>query len=103
MFRIADPWLRHDWLPSAGRAVRLVVAGREPPMLEWAVERGRLGGLEVLPLGPLGDDDVDALLRVAGVDEPDAVAARRKVGAGHPLALRLAVESWLAGGDLPAA
>jgi hypothetical protein len=103
LFRIADPWLRHDWLPSAGRAVRLVVAGREPPMLEWAVERGRLGGLEVLPLGPLGDDEVDELLRAAGVDEPDAVAAIRKVGAGHPLALRLAVESWLAGGDLPAA
>jgi hypothetical protein len=103
LFRIADPWLRHDWLPGAGRAVRLVVAGREPPMLEWAVERGRLGGLEVLPLGPLGDDEVDELLRAAGVDAPAAAAAIRRVGAGHPLALRLAVESWLAGGDLPAA
>jgi hypothetical protein len=103
LFRIADPWLRHDWLPGAGRGVRLVVAGREPPMLEWAVERGRLGGLEVLPLGPLGDDEVDELLHLAGVDAPDAVAAIRRVGAGHPLALRLAVESWLAGGDLPAA
>jgi len=50
VFRIADPWLRHELLPRLGTSVRVVVAGREPPMLEWAIERGQLGGLEVLPL-----------------------------------------------------
>ena len=52
VFRIADPWLRHELLPALGPSIRVVVAGREPPMLEWAIERGQIGGLEVLPLGP---------------------------------------------------
>ena len=43
MFRLADPWLRHELLPELGPGVRVVVAGREPPMLEWSVERGQLG------------------------------------------------------------
>ena len=44
VFRIADPWLRNELLPLLGATARVIVAGREPPMLEWAVERGRYGG-----------------------------------------------------------
>lgn len=100
VFRIADPWLRNELLPMLGVAARVVVAGREPPMLEWATERGRYGGLEVVPLGPLDEPSVDELLRKARV--PDAVAASMKrLCCGHPLALRLAIEAQLAGGELP--
>src|SRR3982751_5097197 len=33
MFRIADPWLRHELLPSLSTDVRFVIAGRERPTL----------------------------------------------------------------------
>jgi hypothetical protein len=103
MFRIADPWLRHELLPTLGPDVRVVVAGREPPMLEWAIERGQLGGLEILPLGRLDDESVQTILASAGVvDEPEAARIAR-VSRGHPLALRLALEARLAGGQVPEA
>ncbi len=103
LFRIADPWLRHELLPALGPAVRVVVAGREPPMLEWAVERGQLGGLEVLPLGRLDDDSVETIMRTAGVEDGPAAIEIARVSRGHPLALRLALEARLAGGEMPEA
>jgi len=103
VFRLADPWLRHELLPALGPGVRVVVAGREPPMLEWAVERGQLGGLEVLPLGRLDDDSVRAFVRSAGVEDGPAAAEIARVSRGHPLALRLALEARLAGGEMPEA
>jgi hypothetical protein len=103
VFRLADPWLRHELLPALGPAVRVVVAGREPPMLEWAVERGQLGGLEVLPLGRLDDDSVQAIVLGAGVEDGAAATEIARVSRGHPLALRLALEARLAGGEMPEA
>ncbi len=100
VFRIADPWLRTELLPMLGAGARVVVAGREPPMLEWAIERGRYGGLEVVPLGALDEPSVDVLLGRA--DVPDgAASAMKRLCCGHPLALRLAIEARLAGGELP--
>ena len=103
VFRLADPWLRHELLPALGPEVRVVVAGREPPMLEWAVERGQLGGLEVLPLGRLDDESVETIVRGAGVEDGAAASAIVRVSRGHPLALRLALEARLAGGEMPEA
>ena len=103
MFRIADPWLRHELLPALGPGVRVVVAGREPPMLEWAVERGQLGGLEVLPLGRLDEDSVQTIVRTAGFEDGPAATEIARVSRGHPLALRLALEARLAGGEMPEA
>jgi hypothetical protein len=100
VFRLTDPWLRHELLPALGPAVSVVVAGREPPMLEWAVERGQLGGLEVLPLGRLDDDSVQAIVRGAGVADGAAATEIARVSRGHPLALRLALEARLAGGEI---
>lgn len=100
VFRIADPWFRNELLPMLGDTVRVVVAGRDPPMLEWAIERGRYGGLEVVPLGPLDEPSVDELLGKA--DVPAIVAtSMKRLCCGHPLALRLAIEARLAGGELP--
>ena len=100
VFRIADPWFRSELLPMLGASVRVVVAGRDPPMLEWAVERGRFGGLEVVPLGPLDEPSVDELLSRAAVPDVDT-AHMKRLCSGHPLALRLAIEARLAGGELP--
>jgi hypothetical protein len=101
MFRLADPWLRHELLPALGPRVRVVVAGREPPMLEWSIERGQLGGLEVLPLGRLDDESVQTIVRTAGIEAGPAATQIVRVSRGHPLALRLALEARLAGGDMP--
>lgn len=100
LFRIADPWLRRELLAALGPSVSVVVAGREPPMLEWTMERGQFGGLEVLPLGPLDDHSVDMIIRAAGVDEATAAQVNR-IARGHPLALRLALEACLYGVELP--
>src|SRR5262249_25638083 len=70
-------------------------------MLEWAVERGQLGGLEVLPLGRLDDDSVHMVIRTAGVEDGRAAREIARVSRGHPLALRLALEAHLAGGEGP--
>ena len=72
-------------------------------MLEWAVERGQLGGLEVLPLGRLDDDSVQTIVRSAGVEDGPAATEIARVSRGHPLALRLALEAHLAGGEMPEA
>jgi len=96
VFRIADPWLRHELVPALGSAVRFVIAGRDAPMLEWSTERGRLGGIHVVPLGPLLEDDAASFLESVGVG-PDRVHDIVRIAAGHPLALRLAAEADLAG------
>jgi hypothetical protein len=95
MFRIADPWLRHELVPSSSTELRFVIAGRDAPMLEWSTERGRVGGLEVLPLVGLTDDAAQAFLADANVaqDHADMIC---RVARGHPLSLRLAAEADLA-------
>lgn len=103
VFRIADPWLRNELLPALGSSVRVVVAGREPPMLEWATQRGEYGGFEVLPLGPLDARSVESLLCSAGLADHATTNAIAGLCRGHPLALRLAIEARIAGGALPVA
>jgi hypothetical protein len=95
MFRIADPWLRHELVPSLSTEVRFVIAGRDAPMLEWSTEKGRLGGLVILPLSGLTDEAVRAFLAEADVDDDHAEMICR-IARGHPLSLRLAVEADVA-------
>jgi hypothetical protein len=95
MFRIADPWLRHELVPSSSTDLRFVIAGRDPPMLEWSTERGRVGGLEILPLLGLTDEAARAFLVDADVarDHVDMIC---RIARGHPLSLRLAAEADVA-------
>jgi hypothetical protein len=95
MFRIADPWLRHDLVPSLSTDVRFVIAGRDAPMLEWSTERGRVGGIEILPLVGLTDEAARAFLADANVAE-DHVDMICRLARGHPLSLRLAAEADVA-------
>ncbi len=95
MFRIADPWLRHELVPSLPTDVRFVIAGRDAPMLEWSTERGRVGGLEILPLAGLTDEAASAFLADANVDVDHAQLICR-MARGHPLSLRLAAEADVA-------
>jgi hypothetical protein len=95
MFRIADPWLRHELVPSLSTDLRFVIAGRDAPMLEWSTERGRVGGLEILPLVGLTDEAARAFLADANVadDHADMIC---RIARGHPLSLRLAAEADVA-------
>src|ERR1044072_6880193 len=95
MFRIADPWLRHELLPSLPAELRFVIAGRDAPMLEWSTERGRVGGLEILPLVGLTDEAAHAFLADANV-APDHADMICRIARGHPLSLRLAAEADVA-------
>ena len=95
MFRIADPWLRHELVPSLSTDLRFVIAGRDAPMLEWSTERGRVGGLEILPLVGLTDEAAHAFLAEADVAEDHADMICR-IARGHPLSLRLAAEADVA-------
>jgi hypothetical protein len=95
VFRIADPWLRHELVPSSSTGLRFVIAGRDPPMLEWSTERGRVGGLEILPLLGLTDEAARTFLVDADVarDHVDMIC---RIARGHPLSLRLAAEADVA-------
>ena len=95
LFRIADPWLRHELVPSLSTELRFVIAGRDAPMLEWSTQRGRLGGLEILPLVGLSDEAARAFLAEADVadDHADMIC---RIARGHPLSLRLAAEAEVA-------
>ena len=95
VFRIADPWLRHELVPSMATELRFVIAGRDAPMLEWSTERGRMGGLEILPLIGLSDEAALAFLADANVAEDHAGMICR-IARGHPLSLRLAAEADVA-------
>jgi hypothetical protein len=95
VFRIADPWLRHELVPSLSTDVRFVIAGRDAPMLEWSTERGRVGGLEILPLVGLTDEAAHAFLADANVPQDHAEMICR-MARGHPLSLRLAAEADVA-------
>jgi hypothetical protein len=95
MFRITDPWLRHELVPSLSTELRFVIAGRDAPMLEWSTERGRVGGLEILPLVGLTDEAAQAFLADANVAE-DHAAMICRIARGHPLSLRLAAEADVA-------
>jgi hypothetical protein len=95
MFRIADPWLRHELVPSLSAELRFVIAGRDAPMLEWSTERGRVGGLEILPLVGLTDEAAQGFLADANVAGNHAEMICR-IARGHPLSLRLAAEADVA-------
>ncbi len=95
VFRIADPWLRRELVPSLSTELRFVIAGRDAPMLEWSTERGRVGGLEILPLLGLTDAAARAFLADANVTDDHAEMICR-MARGHPLSLRLAAEADVA-------
>ena len=95
--RLLDPWLRQTFVPTVTDNVRMVLAGREPPMSGWP---SALGGLfRSLPLGSLSGDHAEELLRRAGVERADATRINR-LARGHPLSLKLAASALAERPDL---
>src|SRR5437773_196299 len=89
VFRFLDTWLRETFLPSLGANVRLVLAGREPPVTDWLASARWHALVRSVALEPLGDAPALELLSRNGVGEREALHINRFVH-GHPLALQLA-------------
>ena len=74
-------------MPALPDNVRLVVAGREPPMAGWPMALGRR--FRSLPLGNLPRAEAEVLLRRDGVTGDD-IERINWLARGHPLSLRMA-------------
>ena len=96
VFRISDTWLRSVFAPVLDDRVRVVIAGREPPLAGWFDARGAASAFRSLMLGPLQDEDALEVLRLAGVSQQDARAVNR-IARGHPLALQVAAAAITGG------
>ena len=89
VLRLVDTWLRQVLVPALPDNVRLVIAGREPPVAGWLTAPELSGAVENRALGPLEHSDAIDLLVSSGV-APAAAESLERVTRGHPLALRLA-------------
>ncbi len=97
VLRPLDLWLQQTFVPALTDTVRVVVAGREPPMAGWSLAMGQL--FRGLPLGNLPRDDAETLLRQDGVAGDDLERINR-LARGHPLSLRLAASALVARPEL---
>ncbi len=93
VLRPLDLWLQQTFVPALGDTVRVVLAGREGPMVGWSTGLGRL--FRNMPIGNLPREDAAALLRQEGVDGTDIDRIDR-LARGHPLSLRLAASALTA-------
>jgi Transcriptional regulatory protein, C terminal/AAA ATPase domain len=95
VFRLLDTWLRQEFVPGLPDAARVVFSGREPPVAAWLTTPELDGLVATVPLGPLADEDAEALLRDLGVSERLNRTLR-----GHPLAIKLAAATLREGDEL---
>jgi hypothetical protein len=89
-FRLLDAWLRQVFIPALPDNVRLLLVGREAPLMVWLTTPGWHGMFRTLTLGPLDEDDACALLEQASLP-PLQAAQINRFARGYPLALRLAL------------
>ncbi|HEY0838026.1 MAG TPA: winged helix-turn-helix domain-containing protein [Azospirillum sp.] len=89
--RLLDAWLRQEFLPTMPDGLRVVLAGRLPPVAHWLTAPEWQGLFRPLPLGPL-DAEAARRLAVRAGARNEAVARIVAFAHGHPLALTLAAE-----------
>ncbi len=99
VFRTMDTWLRQTFVPQMPLNVRLVLAGREPPVSGWFLTPGWQGLVQELRLQPLDDASAEGLLMQAGFSAEHAHRVNR-VTRGHPLAIKLATAVADQGGSV---
>jgi DNA-binding response OmpR family regulator len=95
--RLLDTWLRQDFVLHLPARCRVLIAGRDRPLLGWTTAFGRSAAFLDLALAGLAEADAFAMLGPTWVDDPNAHTIVR-VTRGHPLALRLAAASPSAAG-----
>lgn len=88
VFRLMDTWLRQVLVPGLDAQVRVLLAGREPPVAGW-FGAGWEGLFRSLAIAPLDDREAELLLTRRG-HAPDESRRLNRIARGHPLALTLA-------------
>jgi hypothetical protein len=81
--RLLDTWLRQQFVLHLPVVCRVLIAGRERPLLAWAATFGMSGALLDLSLEGLADADALTMLRQCGLDDTDAQTIVR-LTRGHP-------------------
>jgi len=89
VFRLMDTWLRQVFIPMLPDNVRIVMVGRDSPVLAWLTSPGWQGLVRTIALGPLGEPEAVELLVRSAARQEDAQQINR-FARGHPLALKLA-------------
>ncbi|HVG17694.1 MAG TPA: winged helix-turn-helix domain-containing protein [Blastocatellia bacterium] len=89
LFRLMDTWLRQVFIPMLPDNVRIVLVGRDSPVLAWLTSPGWQGLVRTIPLGPLDEPEAVELLVRSATGQEDAHLVNR-FARGHPLALKLA-------------
>ncbi|MDP7104232.1 MAG: AAA family ATPase [SAR202 cluster bacterium] len=92
LFGLLDTWLRQVFIPALSDNVRVILAGREPPILTWNLAPEWQGLFGAMSLEPLNDEEAIDLLTRTGVTESDSRRIKR-IAKGHPLALKLAAST----------
>lgn len=89
VFRLMDTWMRQEFIPALTDNIRVLMAGREPPVSAWQIRPGWESLFQCIHLESLNDLEAQALLAAAGL--PDHLIKRvNRFSRGHPLALKLA-------------
>lgn len=84
-----ETWLRDRFLPRLPADAVVVIAGREPPDLEWSVDPGWSRVVRVIALEPLDRSSSAAVLTSGGL-APHHQETVLRFAAGNPLVLSLA-------------
>ncbi len=98
-FRLVDPWLRQDFLPSLGDNVRTILSGREPPRPAWRIAPAWRGLFDSMLLDTFSSEVALEYLASAGMPEGSARELNR-IARGHPLALSLGLALHFMGGQM---
>jgi hypothetical protein len=93
-----DRWLREELLPSLAADAVAVLAGRDPPSLEWRTDPGWHGLVQAISLRNLSKEESESLLERRGV-APAHHAGALAFTRGHPLALALVADVAAQGGE----
>lgn len=94
-FHLMDTWLRQVLLPAAPSSLRLVIAGRQPPVPLWMTSPQWHGLFRAMAIEPLAHQAALSLLEHSGLQASDAERLAT-VTHGNPLALKLAAAAALA-------
>ncbi len=92
VYHLMDTWLRQMFIPALRDNVRVMMAGRQPPIPAWLTAPEWEGLFRSISLGPLQEAEALELLARTGVSASEAQRINRLVR-GHPLALKLAASS----------
>jgi len=92
-----EGWFHEVLLPQLSTNVYMVLAGRQPPIVNWRLDPAWSGVMHCLELQPLPRDTTEAYLQARGL-EKELVKEVADFARGYPLALAMGTDICLAKG-----